>query len=166
MTEDTRDILCDAIEDAAGPQWIRYYVRHLLWEVFNKYGEVEVPVVLGGNMNYSQEQIDAHDADCALRRQIAKMLDDRDRDALEWLGRNIPSPHDKEPEDDPVKYQVADYMAGCLDGLPGDWYFPKRAEVAEKVKTSKRRVEEFYKEVARASGLDLDERRPKANVWA
>ena len=159
MKEEVRGQLHDGISNLADG---RAYVRHLLHECFNKYAEVEIPLVLGGNMNHSQEQIDAHNADRALRRQISKMLDDRDRGALEWLGRNIPGKRDKAPKKLTVKERIADYLEDCLYG--NEWWFPKRKEVADKLGIDIKKVSEFYAELAEETGLNLDER-SKTNVW-
>jgi len=99
-------------------------------------------------------------------------IDNQDTEMLEWVGRNIPVKGDTLPEPS-QRQQIAMHLICCLKGTEPVWFnedwskgrLPKRKEVADKLGIDIKKVSEFYAELAKETGLNLDER-SKANVWS
>ncbi len=105
-----------------------------------------------------------------LETRLRNAVRERDTSLLEFIGRNIPAKDDEVPQA-PQRVMMAEYirffLIGDIDeGVPGDGRLPKRKEVADRQGIDIKKVSEFYAELAKVTGLDLDERRPKTNVWA
>ncbi len=104
-----------------------------------------------------------------LETRLRNAVRERDTSLLEFIGRNIPAKDDEVPQA-PQRVMMAEYirffLIGDIDeGVPGDGRLPKRQDVADYFGFDIRKVSEFYAELAKETGLDLDER-SKTNVWS
>ncbi len=148
------EIMAAVWEVTGGEKW-NYRVKVLLYDLF-----------------FGQEAT-REDTQSWLKQYLEGAIDCRDADFLEYVGRNIPVKGDPPPKKT-AKVKIAEYLQFCVaretpEGVTVDEedpYIPKRKEVADELSIDVKRVSEFYSELAKKTGLDLDERKVGSNVWS
>ena len=174
MKEETLKALVEGAWRMVGRKATKRMARSLMHEWFCKHEGVNPDEDTEGASDEEAEAINRaylgrHD----LKEFLEWVVDTRSREMLEWVGRSIPMKGDVLPE--PTQRQnIAIHLICCLQGTKLVWLtevwskgrLPKRQEVADKLGFDIKKVSEFYAELAKVTGLDLDERRPKTNVWA
>ncbi len=150
MNKEHVQTLIDAINsrarhDSKSPEF-RYYMRFDLW-----------------NALWSKDEELRHTSARDVGWKVMDALKKGDAATVEYIGRQLPTKDEVPPQVQDQEMRVFEYAWGMLIR---EERLPKRAEVVSALGIDRGKVSSYYKKLAEWSGLDLDERRPKTNVWA